>query len=240
MGSTTWVIFTADHLLDASELKEKAITKRHQAHYKNRTLLTYLIAFTVGTNAYLVWLNRFELYILKGALLGVLMVFYLLFIKFKQHQQSIILSKEFLVAIGATLGMCLLPGYVAPFTWTWSHFLLITIFFLINVANILTFSRFDLKADRAHNMTSLVYQMGYARSSRLIFNILSGCFLLSAIWLFSFAGFYKVKGALALIIMLNTLAIINHQYYAFKKNEYYRFWGDFIYLVPGLTVFLST
>lgn len=240
MGTTTWVVFTADHLLDASELKEKAITPRHQAHHKNKTLLTYLVALLIGSNAYIVWLNKFELYVLKGALLGILLVIYLLFIKFKQHNQSIILSKEFLVGIGATLGMCLLPGYVAPITWTWSHFLLIMVFFLINMANILTFSRFDLKADIAHNMTSLVYQMGYARSSRLIFNILSVCFLLSAIWLFTFAGFYKVKGALALIIMLNILAVVNLKYYAFKENEYYRFWGDFIYLVPGMTVFIST
>lgn len=240
MGSTTWIVFTADHLLDAAELKEKATTHRHQAHYKNRTVLTYLVALLIGSNAYLVWINRFELYILKGALLGVLMIIYLLFIKFKQHKQSIILSKELLVAMGATLGMCLLPGYVAPLIWTGSHFLLITVFFLINMANILTFSRFDLKADEIQNMTSMVYQLGYARSSRIIFNILNGCFLLSAVWLFSFRGFYKVNGALALIIMLNILAVVNLKYYAFKEKEYYRFWGDFIYLVPGMTVFLST
>lgn len=238
MGTTTWAIFTADHILDAEHLREKAITARHKAHFKYKTILTYLVALIIGSNAFLVWINRYELFVMKGALLGVLMVMYLVFIKFKQSKHLIILSKEILVAVGATIGMCILPGFISPITWTFPHFLLITIFFLINLANILTFSRFDLKSDIDNNMTSLVYRLGYTQSSRIIFNLLNICFLLGAIWMFSFVGFYKVKGALALVLMLNILAIINLKYYAFKEKEYYRFWGDFIYLIPGISVFL--
>ncbi len=61
---------------------------------------------------------------------------------------------------------------------------------------------------------------------------------MTVVWLFTDDWRYKINGALALLVMINILALINLKYVHFRKDARYRFWGDFIYLIPGIVVFL--
>lgn len=233
MGSTVWLIFTIDHLLDGLN-RTTPDAPRHLLHRKYQKPLIALVAFLAGFNATLAILNFKEAFIQHGIWLFAFMCLYLLLVNNTHRNRRPLNSKEMLVAAGATLGMNILPLLSSAALFSIADLLLIVIFFLIHLSNILTFSRFDLQSDVRDQMTSWVAGMGFARSSRLIFNLIAVIYLLSIVWLFTAYGLHKIKTALILVIMINILALINLNYYRFKKHEDYRFWGDFIYLIPGI------
>src|SRR6478609_2759298 len=58
LGLTVWIIYTADHLLDARKINEPASTKRHRYHQKNFTLLLCILLFAVLVDLIFVFLLR--------------------------------------------------------------------------------------------------------------------------------------------------------------------------------------
>ena len=58
LGLTVWIIYTADHLLDARKIHAPASTERHRYHQENFTLLFYLLLFAVLVDLIFVFLLR--------------------------------------------------------------------------------------------------------------------------------------------------------------------------------------
>lgn len=236
LGSSIWLIFTFDHLMDAHRLKETAVSKRHKAHFKNRNLLTILLVFFGSLNATLVILHWDERFIKAGLAIAILMGLYFLIIHARGHGHKF---KELFVALGATLGMCIMPWFISPVAIHFDEIMLTICFFVIHLINVLTFSRFDMRGDRINAMNSMVSSWNFKKISLQLFKLIAYCFLLELIFIFTSQNDYKINAALTLLLMLNLLTLINQDYYTFIKNERYRFWGDFIYLIPGLTLLIS-
>jgi uncharacterized membrane protein YfcA len=240
LGSSVWLIYTFDHLLDAFRLGPKASSIRHRLHYKFRYPLTILVFFIAGVNAMEVWLKWHQLpYIRYGVLLVSLFITYLIYVMLQHKRERLLIFKEIWVAIFATIGMALSPVFGLEIHTETGSFLLLTIFTLLNFLNLLTFSRFDLRNDQKDKMQSLACHLGFAKTSRWINNLLAVVFLMTVAWLFADHWRYKINGALAIIVMIEFLALINLRYDHFRKDAGYRFWGDFIYLIPGIIVFLE-
>jgi hypothetical protein len=239
LGSSVWLIYTIDHLFDAFRLGNHASSLRHQLHYKFRYLLLVIVFFVLGfniTEAWLLW--QFFVYIPFGTLLFALFCLYLVLVMWFHKNGKPVYLKEVWVAIFATMGMAFSPVFGESIQLDAGNLLILLNFTLLNFANLLTFSRFDLRNDRTDNMLSLAAYLGFAKTSRWIFNLLALVFFITVVWLFAEDWHHKIKGALAFILMINILALINFRYYVFRQNARYRFWGDLIYLIPGLVVYM--
>ena len=240
LGSSVWLIYTLDHLLDAFRLGPKASSIRHRLHHQFRYPLIILVFFIAGFNAMEVWLNWNQFpYIRYGVVLIGLFILYLIYVMLHHKQGKHLNFKEIWVAIFATIGMALSPVFGQEIQPDTGNFLLLAIFTLLNFLNLLTFSRFDLRQDQKDKMQSLACHLGFPKTSRWINNLLAVAFLMTVVWLFTDDWPYKITGTLALIVMINILALINLKYVHFRKDARYRFWGDLIYLIPGLVVFLK-
>jgi hypothetical protein len=63
-------------------------------------------------------------------------------------------------------------------------------------------------------------------------------YLVMLIWIFLFNHLFEMQISLIILLMINGLALINFKYYTFKKHNYYRFWGDALYWIPGLLIWI--
>jgi hypothetical protein len=233
LASTVWVIYTLDHVIDGLNIPAKGLSLRHALHRKYRTILVLITAVIVPTNVYLAFTYLPDNLLLGGILLACFVFLYLLLIPFlnklKKHP-----VKEGLIALGVTAGMCLLPGLAGKLSFHYSYILLLLVFTLINFLNLTIFSLLDNKEDSSSSMPSIVQLYGYKKINRFASQMVIVCFFTMGIWLYSSSGIYKIHTVITLMLMLNVLALILMKKEYFEKNKLYRFWGDSIYLIPGL------
>src|SRR5687768_5623813 len=98
LGLTVWIIYTADHLLDARRVRGAASTERHRFHQRHFTMLSVVVAAAVVIDAVLIlFIRRQVLY--SGVLIMAIVGLYLLF-----HNRLIFL-KEVFVALLYCLGV---------------------------------------------------------------------------------------------------------------------------------------
>jgi hypothetical protein len=235
LGSSTWLIFTLDHWMDALKVSIDNLPSRHQKHLLHSRILIILMSLLSGFNLMLVWLHQTEPYILPGLIALVFMAGYFLLV---HKGKSSFTSKELSVAIGATLGMCVMPAFVEPIALNLAQVSLWAIFFLIHLINIYTFSRFSMQEDFRTGTTSMATVKGFSKISRSIFNLIVLTYLVMLIWIFLFNHLFEMQISLIILLMINGLALINFKYYTFKKHNYYRFWGDALYWIPGLLIWI--
>jgi hypothetical protein len=102
LGFSVWIIYTADHLLDAKKISTSATTNRHRFHQQHFQLLLILVIVAACMNAVLLFFIRRPA-LITGIVLVVLVILYLLI------QHSLKFLKEIFVAIVYTAGV-LLPA----------------------------------------------------------------------------------------------------------------------------------
>lgn len=230
LGSSTWFIFTLDHWMDARTAKGPLLASRHIKHARHERILLLLVSLISGFNLMHVWLHRHEPYIIPGIAAAAFLAVYFILV---HNGKSVFRSKEVFVAVGATIGMAVLPAFVQPMTIHASQVFLWVLFGMIHLINIFTFSRFSLQEDLRSGTPSRATQIGFKRLSKSIFNLIVLTYLFCVLWIILFNNPYEMLVSLIVLLMLNGLALINFRYYAFKKHDLYRFWGDALYVIPG-------
>lgn len=233
-----WLIYTADHLLDAQKTIDKPATFRHQFHKQYRKPLVVTAVLLLLTGAVIAYfLPKIVLY---NGLVGVLMTLvYFLLLQNKSFWQ-----KEVCIAIGYTWGVCLAPvcinlGYLSSV-----QLLLIPQVFLLVFANLLIFSWFDFSNDTQDGHPSMVIHWGIKRAEKIIRLVLFAGFLLSIFnalspLLWRGAGGEALTKLLMqplLLLMFGLLWLIFTQHQFFRKNDLYRIIGDGIFFIPSLFI----
>lgn len=220
LGITVWLIYTADHLLDAWSMREAATSERHSFHQKH--FITILVAFIItGSLALgLVFMIRVQL-ITTGIFFGAFVIIYLLVSRWLKY------FKELAGSLLYTGGV-LLPAWSLN-TSDLSNYqlVLIIIFALIALTNMLIFARFSMEEDIMNRQKSLATIMGVRPMNTLI-NIV--CVICFCVMIYATTIAFTPE-LIVMFVMELILALIFVVKY-FRYNDRYRLYGDAIFLLP--------
>src|SRR4051812_9025759 len=112
LGLTVWIIYTADHLLDAKKITETASTERHRFHQRNFKVLFIALMVASLVVSILIFFIRRPVFI-GGLLLSVIVIIYLML------QRYLKFVKEFVGALLYSGGVMLAPLSLMnkPLSW---------------------------------------------------------------------------------------------------------------------------
>jgi hypothetical protein len=219
------MVYTLDHFLDGRKLGSKAVTLRHQLHarypagFGSSLILLLIINFTVVYQ-----LSNPRLWIL-GVALGALVVIHLILNNWLKNKRWIAYYKEGGVAFITALVMGFAPMFLLQ-KYPVNGWLLTCYWMGLNASNLLLFSWYDEQEDRNEGFHTAVHVSGRTKLRRYILFGLGG--------LLGFFVWWHEIGRLSLFIMWLVLAFISVRTDLFQNKERYRFWGDAIYLIPGI------
>ena len=215
LGLTVWLIYTADHLMDAKLIKQCASTWRHRFHQQHFKVMIYLLAiasFIVFGLLFLIHASVFK----WGIYLSVLVFIYFLI------QRKLGLFKEIVGAVLYSIGV-MIP-VIAMSNRSIGTFVSIPAFLIL-------FSWFDIENDRADGQSSIATILGNSATGKLLGFL---CFIQLGLLLYAFSmgiyGSYLLVFAMMLIILFSLF--IKSDWSSIKDK--YRILGDAVFLIPLL------
>jgi hypothetical protein len=226
LGLTVWIIYTADHLLDARNLSRPASSERHRFHQKYFKLLVGALVVGILIDVFLLFFIRKIVFIEGLWLAGIIFIYFLI-------QRSLKFLKEVTGAILYTGGVLLIPWSVKANAATDHQLILIVQFVLTALTNLLLFSWFDKKQDELDRQPSYATVMGERATKNslailfVVQAILSGALLTS-----------NEKATVILILMNALLLLILVQKKYFEINDRYRLLGDAVFLLPMIYILI--
>ena len=224
LGLTVWIIYTADHLLDAKKVKSVASSERHRFHqqYFKLLLITMIVAVVID----LIMVSYMRKSLLHyGLVLSVVVALYLVISKYLK------MLKEIFIASIYTVGVMLPALADREHLMDQWHVLFMFNFFLIAVANLLIFSWFDVKTDQADGHPSFVTFYGRQKTKTIVYGIFAAFLALSVYLVF---GTYDIMPVAILALMMLTLILILRYNEIFSQQDRFRYAGDFVFFLPGI------
>lgn len=229
-----WLIYTIDHLIDASRIKEKAHTFRHHFHQKYFRQLTviWVVTFLCGV--------LFSVLVLPGSTIKVgfiasaLVIVHLVLVYLLGTRVSIFIQKELGVAFTYCVGIIVGPLSMSSGLSGFGYFLIFQIFILA-LLNLLEFSWFDRTLDLKQGQTSVVRGLGEKVVLEVVFFLFT-LFVLTLVVAFLFFPEYG-QYELILGLMGGALFLVFVFQNYFKIQERYRVFGDLVFLFPALLLF---
>ncbi|HOX82026.1 MAG TPA: hypothetical protein PLJ60_06680 [Chryseolinea sp.] len=224
LGLSVWIIYTADHLLDAKKMKASATTDRHRLHQQHFRLLLIMMIIVAGINAVVLFYIR-KPALITGVVLIVLVILYLLI------QHSLKFLKELFVAVVYTAGVLIPATSNTEMIWRDWPWMVIVQFALVALLNLVIFSWFDYENDLKDNRVSFVTIFGRKVSQIFIVFL----FVLSAILIVVTLSF-GIETTI-LFVMNGTLLFmfLFHSYFA--HHDRYRLLGDAAFFIPVFVLF---
>ncbi len=226
LGLAVWIVYTADHLLDARRLKESASTFRHAFHQRHFKLLIFLLGTACGLEFVLLFFLRRPVFF-NGLWLGLGVIVYVLINRWLKY------FKEFSGAILYCGGVLLPALSLRENEIGITQSLVISQFLIIALTNLILFSWMDYANDLKDDHKSLVTLIG-EKKVKIALLILFAIFF--AVNLLSFQR--SQLQAIILIVMQLVLFLIFLFADYFKANERFRYAGDAIFFIPALTFLL--
>lgn len=219
LGCVVWLIYTADHLRDA-KLSANPGRARYLFHLKHETPLKASMTIVLLISGCCLFFLPQSILLLGGVLL-LLCICYLIF-------QSILASvglKECYVAGMYAAGILVSPVALSSSFDLFSFLAL----FVLALSNLLLFSWFEIREDRAEDICSIATQYGGQKTERIIQGlIVLGLALgFSALWSIPVYSFYLV-----LVLLMYWLLLSNPSWAS--RNQRYRTIGDGAFVLPLL------
>ncbi len=224
LGLAVWLIYTLDHLKDATRLIYPVAERRkfHKQHFKSLKTIALVVAFA---GLVLCWFVS-DIILVPGILVASFSAFYLFVSK------RIDGFKELWVAITFAVGVLLVPLVRSGMEAT--TFLVLSALVTLALINLILFSHFEKSEDVEEGFRSFASVMG----DKLVLVTLITSFLLLASFLFLI---WQVTGSFALITFFSLAELLYlgiWQIKWFHSMERYRIAGDAIFLLP--IVFIVT
>lgn len=218
LGLTVWIIYTADHLLDARKIITSAATKRHQFHQQSFTTLTVALVLVSLINGVCVFFIR-ERVLLGGLLLGLGVVLYLVALRYVKF------LKEFIIAAMYTGGVLLPSLAQTPLQLDAFPWVVMVQFAILALINLLLFSWFDYENDLRDKNTSFVTIFGK--------QVTQTCIILLFLVVCCLVPFSQALSASFLIVsmsIVHILVLMKAMY--FRSEERFRLVGDALFFLP--------
>jgi 4-hydroxybenzoate polyprenyltransferase len=229
LGITVWIIYTADHLLDARKVTGVASSERHRFHQKHFRTLATVMVLAVVIDLFVVFFMR-ESLLYYGLLLSIVVALYLVVSRFLK------MLKEVFIALVYTVGV-MLPGLGdIRHAMDRLDLLFIFCFFLVAAANLFVFSWYDLNKDRADGHPSFVTYYGREKTKIIVYGLFAACVMVCASLI---VCHYPVFPVILLFTMMSILVLILRFENTFAKNDRFRFAGDAVFFIPVVYLILG-
>lgn len=228
LGLTVWVIYTADHLIDAKWIKQPASALRHQFHQRHFKTIIYFLAIACLIVISLLFFVQLSI-LIWGLYLSVLVIIYLAL------QRKLGLFKEVIGALLYSIGV-MIPVIATPNESLKTMVSIPAIlFFNTALINLILFSWFDIENDMADKQPSIATILGNSTTGILL-SVL--CLIQLGLLLLAFSmgsyNSYLLVFALMLIILFSLF--IKSEWFA--TADKYRIMGDAVFLIPLLHLLL--
>jgi len=220
LGLTVWIIYTADHLLDAKKVQQAASTERHRFHQKYfKVLFMLMIVAAVVDFAQLFFIREkvFETGLMLSA--GVIIYFFI--------QRYLKFLKEISGALLYASGVLLIPLSLIH-SITTSQLILVIQFILTALINLVLFSWIDKSHDEKDKHSSFATAMG-EKPTKLFLIIL---FVVQTIFTLIEFQISDFKFEIVIVLMNVILFLISVRKKYFEVNDRYRLLGDAIFMLP--------
>jgi len=222
LGVIVWLIYTADHLLDAWSMKETATSERHSFHQKHFITILVIFFATSVLAVGLIFLIRIQL-ITAGVFFGSFVIIYLLISRWLKY------FKELTGSLLYTGGVLLPAWSLHTQPLNQSQITLIIIFGLIAFTNMLIFARFSIEEDILNRQKSLATILGIRSMNTLISVVIAICF---AVIIFEAIRLFNPELLILFVMEFVLLVLFVVKY--FRYNDRYRVYGDAIFLLPAI------
>ena len=179
LALSVWVLYTADHLVDAFRLKERAHTERHRFYHRHFSLFLVLVlaGAPASVGMTLLFLDRGILYF--GLITGIIGGIYLGVVHRVGGRKHPV-PKELLVAIIYTAGVWGGPVLLSGQPLAAGQWLAMASFLLLVFCGILLLSILDHDADLLDRHTTIAVNYGL-KSAFMVFYVLMVIILLASI-----------------------------------------------------------
>ncbi len=227
LALTVWIIYTADHLIDARKITHEASSLRHRFHqlHFNR-LRTLLFAAIIADVLSLALVSRAV--VLAGAALAGFVALFALMVRMMPWM------REIGVAVFYTCGV-LIPAIAQPgIQYAVAHSLLFVQFSLVALTNLLLLSWIDRASDHHDRLSSFVLSAGLDLSRAMIWTT----FVLGVLSVIAQIFFQVLEwpgvtvGAMQIVLML---VFVSRE--RSDKVTQRRMIGDGVFLIPLIYLF---
>lgn len=230
LAGAMWVIYTVDHVLDGLRSKDRPLARRHRIHWIKRRGLLILSLVVSSVLIYLVLFKLDRVYYPMGFILFFLTAVHFALNHFDHPSaKNRVFIKEVFIALVVSIGFVIMPLFARQTLQPFTLPVLLVVFF-INWSNLLLFSYFDYTSDAKSHFLSAAHVYGREVARKLSLGILVAALGLE-FWLLLKLSVVHV---VILVGMTLVLLIINRFPSFFEKEGRYRFYGDIIYVLPGL------
>ena len=236
LGLGCWWVYTLDHLWDGINTKNNTTSLRHFIHrVYAKQLIFILILLLLFLLVPVLLFVPFTIIRVGIIVAGLTALHFFINHLFAQVFKKGLFFKELMIAIVVTIGFCLLPGFEQSnvyFCQSWK--LDASSFFTLSLANLLLFTIYDYDLDKQNGFASSSQVYGVSTTRNIAIVLLSTSIIMNGINLEIYNQSLVSFGVIS-AMQLALIAIFLFPNY-FKLKERFRFWGDFIYLIPGLAL----
>lgn len=234
LALSVWILYTADHLVDARRLKEKAHTQRHLFHHTHFKVLTVLVGILAMGDFLLVLMKLSQQIIFAGFILFIITAVYFGALSLLKSRKSILLQKEFIVALVYTAGVWIGPLALRNYKLLNTEILFLIGFFMIVWSVVLLYSAIEYEEDRIDGHQTLATRIGVSSIQRLIYGIVLLVIIAVVYLIITSPVDFERRTAKLFLMMALIVGIMNAFPEFFKYNYRYRYIGEMIFWLPVL------
>jgi 4-hydroxybenzoate polyprenyltransferase len=229
LGISVWIIYSADHLMDAYLLDREASTMRHRFHQRYFRPIASLLVLATIVNVILI------LYVRRPILIGGLVLAALIF-PYLIVQKYIHPFKELLVSVLYSGGV-LVPAlalHVNPVSL--AVMLLVVNFTITALINLIMFSWYEWEQDQIDDRVSIVSLLGKSNTKIVIWVL----YLIQIVLFLVVMREGTVPFALLTMVVMNAMLLIIFVYpEIFRDDDKYRLVGDSVFILPLLHILFN-
>lgn len=238
LGTSVWIMYTADHLVDAYRLGNEASTRRHLFVYRNFRFLSVFLVLLSAADLWMV-MNYFGQEVLCfGAALGILSGLYFAALHLTRGRKVFFLRKEIIVALIYTAGLWGIPLMEMKGGLTATRGLLVTGFFMLALINTMLLSLLDYETDKLdrHQTFALTHGVQWTKKSILMLGSL--VVLVSLAMVALQPGFILAAAMLLYLLMAGLMIFILNSHISSKHGLLARIHTEMVFWIPGLILLI--
>ncbi|MEM7550680.1 MAG: hypothetical protein AAF363_13440 [Bacteroidota bacterium] len=232
LGTSIWLIYTFDHLVDANRLKDTATTLRHIVHWRYRRTITAVFSGVLIISTYYLFLLPMET-VKWGIIIAIVVLIYFALV-FKKRDKALWfkeVSSSFIYTVGVFTPILSVMGQADYL----NVFLLVFSFWCVVIINLLVFSICERKVDIENSFESIATRIGLSNVSKIICSIVVVFVVLYTISLLREANFAVMNMLFLMLIVLIALLYLNRM--NLLKDNIHRYFGDGVFFLPAFFLF---
>jgi len=239
LALTVWLLYTADHMLDAWKQRKRIQRDLHYFMMKNRKSLLWSMIIIAAADILLIF-NLLDLELMKYALAlaGLVLLFYAMRHVFRKNRILMIPGEIFVLLIymaGTWLG----PFVASESVPEAGHGLVALIFAGTLLMNLGVISIYDMKLDKRMGISSMANLLGIKGTKNLLLGTAIGIYLVTMLQFLVFEMDRYFQYALILTGMATILLLVLYYPSRFRRNDYFRLAADAVLFMGFLSLLIK-